>query len=680
MSEDIKKENMFNNEQPQDEEENSFFLDVENIEENSEVKVNKTIEQVAQDTVKISIENNSKEEPTKAPNKEKKRSLYIWPEKTAKSDEPGLIVFIKNLKENKKLQAKSALIFLLVTILILWWIIVQIYIITSNLNKKSDQLRDLNKYNNVEEISRLTNEFWVDKIKDINNIIDEYQSLEQKKEWMLNYMNQLQAPYIHFLSNVLLPSQNIWKDPYTEKISTNIIGEEYLKRNPYLDTNLLDTWWSFFKKVSSWLYNEIKDIKITPIREEKWMFDLDITVNFESPDRPAFLMLISKLSSTSNKKNVSSINEFLFNIWKVIKEDNFWNLSWAILNIDRPELVWLGKAIWEYKNYSEFSDRYNNKNNVANIDKLDKILWELFYRSIIQPIDIYQNNAEKCHWTTIYITWDNLNCSNNDCSLNICFSNPNQKIDCKQESLSWDIFYLNWDKKLTINRENLFATCNNWQLIKLMDEKKLINNEVILKAIELTSNCNKWDITKWNSALATSCFYKFREKFNNIPELAYTIWDEKTENKDKLKILKDFIQNLPPLMNISAFNFQTAEKWIIQEWDYQYKWDVTIKIFWKSITNEDIGKIENDLWKKCFDKNKWIWKITPDIALREVQNSINQLTSTWVLESRRTIDLWELEIIISEINEWYKNLTTYEKAIKLFELYRMLYNIDICNK
>lgn len=681
MSEDIKKDNMFNNQTPE-EEENSFFLDVENIEEENKanIKETKKSEENVTNSVKINIESETKSDAVQPVAKKEKRSLYIWPEQPTKSNEPPLILFFKDLKNNKKVQAKASTIFIIISALILSLVVIQIYIITTNLNKKSDQLKDLSKYNNVSEIAQLKNEFWVDKIQDINNIIDEYQALEQKKEWMLNYMNQLQAPYIHFLSNVLLPSQNIWKDPYTEKISTNIIWEEFLKRNPYLDTNLLDKWWSFFKKVSSWLYNEIKDIKITPITENKWMFEIWVTVNFESPDRPAFLMLISKLSSTSNKKNISSINEFLFNIWKVIKEENYSNLSWAIANIDRPDLKSLWQSFSQYKNYAEFSDRYNNKNNVENIDKLDKILWELFYRDIMQPIDIYQNNAEKCHWTTINITWDNLNCSNNDCLLNICFANEQQKIDCKDENLSWDIFYLNWDKRLTVNKENLFVTCNNSQLLKVMDEKELINNDVILKAIELTSNCNKWDITKWNKALATNCFYKFREKFNSIPELAYTMWDEKTENKGKLNTLKEFVKTLPPLMNISAFNFQTAEKGIIQEWDYQYKGDVTIKIFWKSITKEDIWKIELDLGKKCFDKNKWIGKITPEIALSEVQNTIKQLTSTWVLESRRTIDLWELEIIIKDINTSYKDLTTYEQAIKLFELYRMLYNIDICNK
>ncbi|MEF2175380.1 MAG: hypothetical protein V3575_02815 [Candidatus Absconditabacteria bacterium] len=679
MSEDIKKENMFNNEAPE-EEENSFFLDVEGIEETKETKnVSEIAKEESPKNVEINIEGDTKPQGKKL-TKDKKRSLYIGPEQPNKSDEPPLIQFFKNLKNNTNLQSKSALTFFLVSFLILAGIIIQIYIITSNLNKKSDQLRNLSKYNNVNEIAQLHNEFGADKMKDINNIIEEYQSLEQKKEGMMNYMNQLQAPYINFLSYVLLPSQNIWKDPYTEKISTDIIGEEYLKRNPYLDTNLLDKWGSFFKKVSTGLYNEIKDIKITPINEKEGIFDIGITVNFESPDRPAFLMLISKLSSTSNKKNISSINEFLYNIWKVIKEDNYENLSGAVINIQRTEFVNLGKAIGNYKSYSEFSDRYNNKNNIDNIEKLDKLLGELFYRSIMQPIDIFQNNAEKCHGTTVYITGDNLNCSNNDCSLNICFANEFQKIDCKDENLSGDIFYLNWDKRLTVNKENLFATCNNGQLFKVIDEKKLIDNEVILKAIELTANCNKGDITKGNNALARSCFYKFREKFNNLPELAYSIGDEKTENKDKLKILKDFIKDLPPLMNISAFNFQTAEKGIIQEGDYQYKGDVTIKIFGKSITNDDIGKIEKDLGNKCFDKNKGIERITPNIALKEVQNSIKQLTTTGVLESRRTIDLGELEIIIQEINDTYQNLTTYDKAIKLFELYRMLYNIDICNK
>ena len=50
-------------------------------------------------------------------------------------------------------------------------------------------------------------------------------------------------------------------------------------------------------------------------------FSLPITVQFETPDRRSFLLLVNKLSMTSYADNISLINEFTLNLREQIKKD-----------------------------------------------------------------------------------------------------------------------------------------------------------------------------------------------------------------------------------------------------------------------------------------------------------------------------------------------------------------------
>ena len=48
---------------------------------------------------------------------------------------------------------------------------------------------------------------------------------------------------------------------------------------------------------------------------------MPITVNFVANSKRAFLLLIDKISVTSNKTNISLINEFWYYLWQEIKQD-----------------------------------------------------------------------------------------------------------------------------------------------------------------------------------------------------------------------------------------------------------------------------------------------------------------------------------------------------------------------
>jgi hypothetical protein len=58
---------------------------------------------------------------------------------------------------------------------------------------------------------------------------------------------RLSLPYDNLLHFLYIPSLNIWENPFTNEIDTNLIGEKFLKNNPYSDISLIQQWTDFFK-------------------------------------------------------------------------------------------------------------------------------------------------------------------------------------------------------------------------------------------------------------------------------------------------------------------------------------------------------------------------------------------------------------------------------------------------
>jgi hypothetical protein len=55
--------------------------------------------------------------------------------------------------------------------------------------------------------------------------------------------------------------------------------------------------------------------------EDSDYFYVPITVTFTSPNKRSFLLLVNKLSVTSNTNNIALLNEFFFYLLMNIKED-----------------------------------------------------------------------------------------------------------------------------------------------------------------------------------------------------------------------------------------------------------------------------------------------------------------------------------------------------------------------
>ena len=196
-------------------------------------------------------------------------------------------------------------------------------VLTQRINTQSDQLTQLRQY----DLSSITqNETLKDALPLRQTIGDMVKYGDQLREQVTsygNYRKQLSLPYTYFLHYVYTPSLNIWKDPFTQKIDTNLVWEKYLVKNPYNDIALIQKRTNFFKDMGSVdQYNTITNISIGDITPQSGgFFGIPVTVQFETPDRRSFLLLVNKLSMTSYADNVSSMSEFMYNIWDVIKKE-----------------------------------------------------------------------------------------------------------------------------------------------------------------------------------------------------------------------------------------------------------------------------------------------------------------------------------------------------------------------
>lgn len=153
-------------------------------------------------------------------------------------------------------------------------------------------------------------------------LVDLYEQSKTEKERIQGELNFKRSMYTEFLRNLLLPSLNIWKDPYTKEIDLSILGKKYLDTNPYQDISLLSQWSSIIRESGKDVGdNEVVNMKIGEIRElENGFFNIPISISFKSDSKRAFLLLVDKLSLTSNINNLGLLNDFSYYLFDAIRE------------------------------------------------------------------------------------------------------------------------------------------------------------------------------------------------------------------------------------------------------------------------------------------------------------------------------------------------------------------------
>ncbi len=202
--------------------------------------------------------------------------------------------------------------------------IVYRYTTTTKLNEESFTLNSVTSYSldllKSNESIREVAPFW----KTLNDMLDFNVELTDSIAINKKHREELSLPFDNFLYLYYTPSLNIWRDPFKQTIDTTLIGKKYLDNNSYGDIALMEQWTDFFKDVGiADSFNKISNINIwsiEPLPEEGY-FGMTIKVNFESPDKRSFLLLVNKLSMTAYLGNVSLINEFVFYVWENIKKE-----------------------------------------------------------------------------------------------------------------------------------------------------------------------------------------------------------------------------------------------------------------------------------------------------------------------------------------------------------------------
>lgn len=79
-------------------------------------------------------------------------------------------------------------------------------------------------------------------LRTLDQMVDYYDASLGIKNKVKAELDFKRSVYSDFLRNLLLPSLNIWKNPYTEQVDLSLLGKKYLDNNPYQDVTLLQQW------------------------------------------------------------------------------------------------------------------------------------------------------------------------------------------------------------------------------------------------------------------------------------------------------------------------------------------------------------------------------------------------------------------------------------------------------
>lgn len=297
----------------------------------------------------------------------------------------------KKGKDGKKLEVsfwitkQSYLIALWILGFVFFWVCVGLGFIWSkhsSLLAQTWDLKNLSSYDLKEFYqSEYLSEDREDLPQTISGMVEMYQLSKAEKErieWELNFKKSV---YSEFLRNLLLPSLNIWKDPYSQEIDLSIMGKKYLDTNPYQDIALLSQWSSIIRESGKDVWdNEVVNMKIGEINElDNGFFNIPITISFKSDSKRAFLLLVDKLSLTSNINNLGLLNDFsyyLFDAIRALKSDALEQLKseYALEKSEDQDEKTFNNAIISRYLYRRLSSDVSTENVLLDEEVIDKAI------------------------------------------------------------------------------------------------------------------------------------------------------------------------------------------------------------------------------------------------------------------------------------------------------------------
>lgn len=492
------------------------------------------------------------------------------------------------------LTRKDSIVSMIIAIGVLCWAIYYWKIVLdeyAEINSKSDSLKDISTYG-ISYNSELLYPYseWNSMTNiNVNWMIEINKNVEEEIINNEIFKQQQKSYYEVLLQNIYLPSLNVWKDPYTKNFNMWILWQKYLESDKFQDLYLIQYWSDFAKYVwNDADYNTISNVTIwdkVVLEDNPAYFYTPITISFSSPNKRSFLLLINKLSTTSNQNNIALLNEFFFYLLRSIRD-----LKAEVINdlMEEYREEFSSSSSWDLPtNYSELTDEE------LSIYR-DRVIWYNLY-----------------HW---------------------------------------------------IN--------DDWVL---WEDSPLIDDEVILKTIKDSALCS-------SSEVEQKCFYNFREKYRNLPYLAYQIGMENYQwgNNARTEWLHDFLKTLPSAIAITNFGFEKiSDSSFLNNKEEEYEWEITFNAYGRNITDSELEESSLMLWKLCFWSTS-DQSISPDVALKRVNETISSYG--WEREYTNVSSLWELQTLFEAINKNYEKMNNYEKMIKLFEIWRMLNDANLCNR
>ncbi len=508
-----------------------------------------------------------------------------------------------------------------------------------NLNR-AEVLKYIKDKQLVDNTAKVLSKLYIYELPAISKFVSIQAELYKQK-----YLSNV-APYKNFLSYILLPSVNIWINPFSQVINPDIFGSEYLKKAGYIDLNLIKYWTDFFTisykgKLYQWLNNVIEWIKLQKLNILRNNLALVwLNIKFNLIDEKSFYWLISKLTITSDIKNIVLINEFTYYLWNQIKQ---------YVQQQLPQDFEVNKKLWTrwiayqlYKCTQKFND---------NCRKLFNCKWNCKLPSQINS-EFLKNNVNLDDINSLLLSYfsklSNSNYTNS--SFYKFIKNEYHKIN-------------DWDKLVGARLYDCIK--ENGYCSDIFDK----NYSQIANTIKTFAKCDL------NKDIDFVCKYKFINKFNTNYFIAYTMVDKLGKiNYSLLERLKDVYNNLPSILQLDKFTFTKNEK---NNALAMYNANVGLSIFYKYLTQDEYNKILSYIGQgSCKSVTNWssfdLWK-----ALSYIKNKYNIL-SKWNVDAAKLYDLKELQQIIDNLQKESKKAKLLDKLLANLQVYRIFKERGYC--
>lgn len=126
---------------------------------------------------------------------------------------------------------------------------IQLFTDIRYLNGKTPELMNLKSYDMRELQANALTQPILKTADTINDLLEEDMLTQGEITKYSDYLHSLQIPYTYLLQYIYLPSLNVRKEKYTDKIDINLMGINFLEKNPFNDITLLQRRGDFFKNL-----------------------------------------------------------------------------------------------------------------------------------------------------------------------------------------------------------------------------------------------------------------------------------------------------------------------------------------------------------------------------------------------------------------------------------------------